>query len=71
MDAAFFELILILVLCLGLYKYFTRGKDIFKRRGVAFDKPIFPFGNLFGLISRRENGFDFFQKLYDKFNDEK
>lgn len=71
MDLAIVELILLLILIFGLYKYLTRNHLFFQRQQVAFVKPKILFGNLLELFTGRENGISVFQKVYDKFSNER
>lgn len=54
------------------YKFFTKQNEIFKQRGVAFEKPTFFFGNMFvDLIMGTEGEPTIFKHLYERFSREK
>ena len=70
MDISMIELVLIVTVILGIYKYLTRNDDIFKKREVSYEKPVFLFGNLWENLTGRINGIELFQKYYEMFKDE-
>lgn len=71
MEFSVVEILLLLILLLGLYKFLTRNNDFFKNRGVKFMKPMLLLGNTFDLISGREDGASIMLSFCRKFPNEK
>lgn len=71
MDLAFIELTLFAFALMSVYKFLIKNHDFFEKRGVKYLKPTILFGNIFGLLTGRENGISVFEKPYKKFKNEK
>lgn len=63
--------LLFVIVTIGIYKFLTKNHKVFEKRGVPFVKPTILLGNLGPLVTRRENGLEYFQNKYDMFKDEK
>lgn len=71
MEPFWTKLVLVTVIIIGLYKFLTKNNNFFKTREVKFVKPRVLFGNLLEVFTGRENGYSVFQKMYNKFKNEK
>lgn len=69
MSTVFLLLTVLLVLC--VYKLLTRKHDVFKRRGVVYQKPIVFFGNMFDAFVWGESLDSAIGILYERFSREK
>lgn len=54
----------------GIYKWLTANHDYFVKQGVPHLKPRL-FGHTLGFMFRKYGTYDFMQKLYDSFPNEK
>lgn len=52
-----------------LYYLATKNNDYFEKRGVKFIQPVPFFGNLWPTISRKLNFFEYYQSVYNTFQD--
>lgn len=69
MSAIFLLLTVIFALC--AYKLLTRKHDVFKLRGVEYQKPVVVFGNMFDAFVWGESLESVIGILYEKFSREK
>ena len=66
-----FMYLLLAIAAVLLYKYGTRNFDYFRKKGVAFNKPLFLVGSRLGMVLRRSNILEFSDEIYNEFRDEK
>lgn len=61
------SIVLVLIsLLTGIYAYFKYSFQYWKRKGVHFDEPSFPYGNIWGLGTSMHQR-KFTQRLYAKY----
>lgn len=63
------SLIAVLVLC--IVKFLSRNYEVFKNRGVEFEKPKLFFGNLLHVFLGRETEAALIENFYERFSREK
>ena len=68
---ALIEILLTLTVLYAGYKYLTKNNEFFKKRGVKYVEPTLLFGNMFGLMTGRLNGWTVLEEIYNNFKNEK
>jgi hypothetical protein len=66
-------LLMLLIVCViaCIYKLLTKHNDVFKNRGVEYEKPTIFFGNMFSVFMGKMKETELFEHFYDKFSREK
>lgn len=62
------DIILLLILIVLIYHYFTRNFNYWKSRGVPYKKPVFFFGNFLDVALGNDHAGKHVEKLYNKFD---
>ncbi|XP_071448733.1 probable cytochrome P450 6a17 [Hetaerina americana] len=51
----------------ALYLYFTWNYGYWKKRSIPHERPLFPFGNIWSMMTRKESFIEFYRSYYRRF----